>query len=67
MRASLLIFAFAAVGFAQTEADRVLFFDDLPANVEGARAAGMQAVLVRSPDDVAQALQSWLGETPTPP
>ena len=48
-------------------ADRVLFFDDLLANVEGARAAGMQAVLVRSPDDVAQALQSWLGETPTPP
>jgi putative hydrolase of the HAD superfamily len=41
---------------------RVLFFDDLPANVEGARAAGMQAVLVRSPADVAAAVQPWLGE-----
>ena len=41
---------------------RVLFFDDLPANVEGAREAGMQAVLVRSPDDVASALKPWLGE-----
>ena len=26
------------------------FFDDLAANVEGARTAGMQAVLVRGPD-----------------
>jgi len=43
----------------------ILFFDDLAANVEGARAAGMQAVLVRSPADVAQALHPWLGESPT--
>ena len=42
--------------------ERVLFFDDLPANVEGARAAGMQAVVVRSPADVAAALRPWLGE-----
>ena len=42
---------------------RILFFDDTPANVEGARAAGLQAVLVRSPDDVAAALQPWLGES----
>lgn len=45
---------------------RVLFFDDLPANVEGARAAGMQAVLVRSPEDVARALAPWLGESRSP-
>ena len=44
--------------------DRVLFFDDLPANVEGARAAGMQAVVVRGTQDVATALRPWLGETP---
>ena len=47
-------------------AERVLFFDDLAENVEGARAARMQSVLVRSPDDVARALQPWLGETPAP-
>lgn len=48
-------------------AQRVLFFDDLPANVEGARAAGMQAVLVTAPGDVARALEPWLGETPAQP
>lgn len=34
----------------------VLFFDDLAENVEGAIAAGLQAVQVRSPADVRQAL-----------
>ncbi|MEJ5992573.1 HAD family phosphatase [Ramlibacter sp. PS3R-8] len=34
----------------------VLLFDDLPVNVDGARAIGLQAVLVRSPDDVRNAL-----------
>ncbi|HSS27544.1 MAG TPA: HAD family phosphatase [Usitatibacter sp.] len=38
----------------------ILFFDDTPENVEGARRAGLQAVLVRSPEDVAQALSPWL-------
>jgi len=33
--------------------------------VEGARAAGLEAVLVRSPEDVVQALRPWLEETPT--
>ena len=42
--------------------ERVLFFDDLLENVEGARAAGMQAVHVRSPADVAEALRPWLGD-----
>lgn len=45
----------------------VLFFDDLPANVEGARAAGMQAVIVTAPADVARALEPWLGMTPGRP
>lgn len=44
---------------------RILFFDDTAANVEGARAAGLEAVLVGSPEDVARALRPWLGETPT--
>lgn len=35
---------------------QVLLFDDLIANVEGAQALGLQAVLVRSPADVRQAL-----------
>ena len=34
----------------------VLFFDDLPANVDAARALGLQAVLVQGPADVRGAL-----------
>ena len=37
-------------------APEVLLFDDLPANVEAAGALGLQAVLVRSPQDVREAL-----------
>ena len=37
-------------------AKRIVFFDDLAENVEGARARGLTAVHVRSPDDVAEAL-----------
>jgi putative hydrolase of the HAD superfamily len=40
--------------------ERILFFDDTEANVEGARRAGLQAVHVRSPEDVARALVPWL-------
>jgi glucose-1-phosphatase len=39
---------------------RILFFDDSLANVEGARAAGLQAVHVRSNDDVVAALAPLL-------
>jgi HAD superfamily hydrolase (TIGR01509 family) len=39
---------------------RILFFDDSMENVEGARAAGMPSVLVRSPDDVRAAVGPWL-------
>ena len=46
--------------------ERIVFFDDMPANVEGARAAGLQAVVVRSHEDVARALAPWLGRTDTP-
>jgi putative hydrolase of the HAD superfamily len=37
-------------------ASRVVFFDDLAENIDGARARGLTAVHVTSPDDVAQAL-----------
>jgi glucose-1-phosphatase len=37
-------------------AERIVFFDDLIENVEGARTRGLIAVHVTSPDDVAQAL-----------
>ena len=40
---------------------RILFFDDTEPNVEGARAVGLQAVCVRSPEDVRRALAPWLG------
>jgi putative hydrolase of the HAD superfamily len=41
----------------------ILFFDDMLENVEGARAAGLQAVHVRSPQDVRDALRPWLPAT----
>ena len=37
-------------------AARIVFFDDLAENIAGARARGLTAVHVRSPDDVAKAL-----------
>jgi FMN phosphatase YigB (HAD superfamily) len=45
-------------GLTGVPAESFLFFDDLPVNVQAARDAGFQAVLVRSPDDVATALES---------
>ena len=43
-------------------ADRVLFFDDAPGNVEAARALGMQAVVVDGPAPIRSHLQAngWL-------
>ena len=40
--------------------ERILFFDDTQANVEGARAAGVPTVWVRSPADVERAVAHWL-------
>ena len=37
-------------------AQRILFFDDLAENIEGARARGLTTVHVTGPDDVAKAL-----------
>jgi len=37
-------------------ASRILFFDDLAENIEGARACGLAVVHVTSPNDVAEAL-----------
>lgn len=39
-------------------AERIVFFDDLAENIDGARARGLTAVHVRSPDDVAGALDA---------
>ena len=44
-------------------AGRILFFDDTEINVVGAREAGLQAVHVRSPEDVAEALAPWLDDS----
>lgn len=50
--------AFEHVAHAMgTAPSRILFFDDLLANVEGARAAGLQAVHVRSNADTLAALE----------
>ncbi|QJW85440.1 HAD-IA family hydrolase [Ramlibacter terrae] len=51
-----------AIGVA---ADEVLFFDDTQENVDGARACGLEAVLVRSPRDVWQGLAA-AGLLPAP-
>ena len=37
-------------------ASRIVFFDDLAENIEGARARGLTAVHVTSPRDVGDAL-----------
>jgi len=42
------------------ELKSMLFFDDTLENVEGARAAGLEAVLVTGPTDVTQALSRYL-------
>jgi putative hydrolase of the HAD superfamily len=39
-------------------ANRIVFFDDLADNVEGARARGLMAVHVTSPRDVGNALKA---------
>lgn len=59
--------AFAHVAQALgVPAGSILFFDDSLANVEGAAAAGLQTVHVRSPADVANALRA-IGEVPGAP
>jgi glucose-1-phosphatase len=42
--------------------ERILFFDDLPENVAGAREAGMPGVVVTSPQDFLDAVKPWLEE-----
>ncbi len=42
------------------DAENTLFIDDSPANVEGARAVGMHALLFRPDMDLANAVQRWL-------
>ncbi len=39
--------------------ESIVFFDDLPENVAGANAAGLNGVLVQSPQDVRNALQEF--------
>jgi len=41
--------------------ERILFFDDVAENVEGARAAGLEAIQVRSIEDVRRALTPLTG------
>jgi putative hydrolase of the HAD superfamily len=45
----------AAIG---ARPERIVFFDDLHENIEGARARGLQAVHVTSPGDVGNALKA---------
>jgi len=53
--------AFAHVAQALgVPAASIMFFDDSLENVEGAQQAGLQAVHVRTPQDVANSLQ-WIG------
>lgn len=57
--------AFAYVAEAMgVKPERILFFDDSSANIDGARAGGFQTVLVRSNADVADALARVLRTAP---
>ncbi len=47
----------AEIGVRQ---EKIVFFDDTPENVEGARAAGLRAVHVRSLDDIRNAVAELL-------
>lgn len=52
--------AFEAVARAIAVApERILFFDDTVANIEGARAAGLRAVHAPTAEDVAHAISPW--------
>lgn len=44
---------------AQLAAERAVFIDDSPKNVEGARAVGMHAIHFTSPSDLREALRSF--------
>ena len=56
----------AAADHLATVPERVLFFDDLGTNVDGARAAGMQATLVCGPHHVRAALEALDVPLPNP-
>jgi FMN phosphatase YigB (HAD superfamily) len=57
--------AFEAVARAiSVPPGRILFFDDTLANVEGARTAGLQAVHVKTPQDVEHALRRFVAAPP---
>lgn len=43
------------------ETGQILFFDDNPDNVKGARAAGMHSARIREHADLERAVQPWLG------
>jgi putative hydrolase of the HAD superfamily len=55
----------AAVERAGVPAARCLMVDDLPENIEGARAAGLQAILFEGVDELAQELEE-VGVLPLP-
>jgi putative hydrolase of the HAD superfamily len=75
MRHFKRIFVSSTIGLRKPEAEafeyvveqigvpacRILFFDDLIQNVEGARACGLQAVHVMSSADVKDALAAAIG------
>ncbi|MCB1722932.1 MAG: HAD family phosphatase [Chromatiaceae bacterium] len=46
----------AVIEMIGADPDAILFFDDLPSNVAGARDAGLQAILVDGPDAVRNGL-----------
>jgi putative hydrolase of the HAD superfamily len=49
------------------EPGRILYFDDLEENVQAARAAGMDSVLVGSHDDVSRVVERHFGIAPPAP
>jgi putative hydrolase of the HAD superfamily len=54
-----VFFTNAQARMGVTVAQSILFVDDAPANVDGARMCGWRAMLYRGPESLAQALAHW--------
>lgn len=54
-----VFFTNAQARMGVTVAQSILFVDDVPANVDGARMCGWRGVLYRGPESLARALAQW--------
>ena len=60
------IYLHALVELGDIAPDRAVFLDDAPGNVDGARRAGLHAILVDDPADAVTELDALLASSPRP-